>query len=186
LSIRGDVFRRLLHRTVGIRASIGHQKVHPSPRTSLSFRTAPDRDICNDERVARAIVRTVVGFRWHRFKEIVCERAGKINCVTQSDAIVIAFKLRETRIFRPVHILPALKYSPLWERLTEMYPRQEDDGNTITSFCEMTDFRNCHPQALKLARRSFCNHDKIANFLIRCELSFERDSRVMRNADETE
>jgi hypothetical protein len=159
--------------------------------------------ICNDEGVARAIVRTVLGFRWSRtmtggplaylsnldqsrFKRIVCDRAEDVNCVTKSDAIAIAFDLRETRILRAIQILAALKCQGLLERLAKIYPHQEADGKSIELLCEMTDIRICRPQTLELARRFFCDREKIANFLIRYEPLFQRDPRLMWNADETQ
>jgi hypothetical protein len=104
----------------------------------------------NAEVVARAIVRTLLGFRWHRmipggpfsylsnldqahFKKIACDRGHNINCIAKSDAIAIGFELRQTRILRAIHIFSALNCSRLLQRLACVYHHQEADSSTIAN-----------------------------------------------------
>jgi hypothetical protein len=70
-------------------------------------------------------------------------------------------------------------------RLNAMYTTQFPDENTIRSICERGELKICRLQTLDPARRQYYNSDCIQDFLIQYEELFQRDRRLIWNADET-
>jgi hypothetical protein len=121
-----------------------------------------------------------------RFREIACERARQINCLTKAETRQIAFHLREERIASAMGLLRAMGCNGLLERVLEIYPSQEPDDDTLPTLCEQANLKICRLQTLELARRMFCNVEKVANFLVFYEEPFRRDPRLLWNPDETQ
>jgi hypothetical protein len=126
-------------------------------------------------------VRTVLGDKWDHTSQgdrpcylseadllpfqmhvIKCGRA--INCLTKSEAIGLAFHLRQPRLQSDDQLLHILKSDGLNTRLVQMYGPQEPEGDTIRTICHLPDLYICNSQNSELARRLFCNRDGIAAF----------------------
>lgn len=159
--------------------------------------------LCNDEAVARSLVRSALGFYWIRFctggrlsylseldalefQAIVSERSAQINCTTKSEALTILFDLRVRRLRSAIELLRVLNLQRLSDRLVELYPEIEPDESELRTLCDKLKIKVCRPQMLELARRHFCDRDRVANFLIKFEPLFARDKRLIWNADETQ
>jgi hypothetical protein len=162
-----------------------------------------DLQLCHEEAVARFLVRTVLGFEPERssfggrhaylsdvdmaaFKSVVSERARSMNCITKSEAVSLAFHLRQVRTHFPIDLLHGIECPRLVDRLREIYPPLEPDDETVRSICCPLDLVICRPQTLELARRMFCDSERITNFFVKFSPLFQRDSRLIWNADETQ
>jgi hypothetical protein len=67
-----------------------------------------------------------------------------------------------------------------------MYPPVEPDDKTIRTICRQADLAICRPQTLEVARRTFCDYDRTANLIVKFSKLFQRDLRLIWNADETQ
>jgi hypothetical protein len=120
-----------------------------------------------------------------RFQAIVSDRASQINCITKSEALTIVFDLRVCRVRSGIELQRRLKSPNLIERLLESYREREPDESELKTLTDGLHIKICRPQTLALARRYFCDRDRVANFLIKFEPLFARDPRLIWNADET-
>jgi hypothetical protein len=160
-------------------------------------------NLCNKETVSRCILRTALGFHWDRnqsggrlsylsdldlakFKDICIERGRSFNCATKSQAREIAFQLREDRICSAITFLTSINCQGLLERLALTYPSQAPDDECLRTICEKTLIRICRPQTLELVRRFSCDRPKVERFLNQFAQMFDRDRRLIWNADETQ
>jgi hypothetical protein len=121
-----------------------------------------------------------------QFREIACECARQINCLTKAEAREIVFHLREERIVSAIGLLRAMGSDGLLKRVLEIYPSQEPDDDTLRTLCEQANLKMCRPQTLELERRMLCKAEKVANFLVSHEGLFRRDPRLLWNTDETQ
>jgi hypothetical protein len=162
-----------------------------------------DFKLCNEEAVARCLTRTVLGFNWThkdqggrpsylsdaglaKFDTTVADRSRAINCITKSEARSLAFEIRQDTIRKGISILTQIHSDKLIARLQDMYDLQEPDGNTIRTICEQLNLNICQPQHLELARRMFCDRPRVENFFAQFAGLFDRDPRLIWNADETQ
>jgi hypothetical protein len=121
-----------------------------------------------------------------RFHEVACDRARSINCIAKAEAREIAYDFREKRREFGIGYLMALDCDGVTGRLNAIYTTQFPDDHIIGSICERADLTICPPQTLELARRQSCKHDHVQTFLMRYEELFQRDRRLIWNADETQ
>jgi hypothetical protein len=119
------------------------------------------------------------------FRKTVNERAQTINCITKSEALSFAFHLRQQQVQNARQLLTLINCPGLADRLLAMYPPVEPDDQTIRTICRQVDLAICRPQTLELARRMFCDYDRIANFVVKFSELFQRNSRLIWKADET-
>jgi hypothetical protein len=157
--------------------------------------------LSNPTALTRCLVRTALGFFWchyhvggrssylsdvdiREFKRIISERARQINCITGSEALVLAFQLRLDRLKTGLELLTKINCRALSEKLLEFYPPQEPDDGTVRSIWHRVDLVVCRPQKNEQARRMFRDYGRIANFFVKFGTLFERDPRLIWNAGE--
>jgi hypothetical protein len=153
-----------------------------------------DYCMCSQEALSRFFVRTTLEFHWsyvcqggplsflsdldiHKFEEAAIEHGRRFNCLSKSDALTLAFELRQQRIRLALELLRILRLDNLGERLLELYSEKEPDGHAVHHICDRINFKICRPQMLEFARRHCCDGECILAFLIHQEDLFHHDPR---------
>jgi hypothetical protein len=121
----------------------------------------------------------------HKLKEAAIEHGRQFNCLSKSDALTLAFALRQQRIRLALELLPILRLDNLDAHLLELYPEKETYVHAINHICDRINFKIYRPQMLEVARCHRCDGERIIAFLIRHKELFHRDPRLIWNDDET-
>jgi hypothetical protein len=170
------------------------------PKAATYFKLRKKYNIKYDKSLIRCFVRTASGRKWsrnmiggndlylsevdqHLFLEIVRDRCDDMNCITTSCAYDVAFTLRSKRDKTAQYILIQMGLPLLALHLGDVfYPSQ----SWLKHFCDSKNIKICRAQQIELARRYFCNVDAIAHFFSTFPAAFQRDPRLIWNADETQ
>ena len=117
------------------------------------------------------------------FIEKIKDASDDINCLTLNEAESIAFDIKTRRIKAAALMLEKMKLSKLMIRLEIV---SEPSHAWINSFAEKNGYKICKPQELERLRRFYCDKNSIEKFLNENKNLFNRDPRLIFNADETQ
>jgi hypothetical protein len=118
-----------------------------------------------------------------KFRDAIIERCFELNCITRSEARILArdlaftrrriaaMLLQEARLELPADLLDVSPPSPEW----------------MNMIAQELQVRICSPQEIDAARRHFCDHMSISMFFVTFRDVIEgRDKRLVFNMDETQ
>jgi hypothetical protein len=117
------------------------------------------------------------------FKICVLEHMENLNCITTTNAIALAFTLKDQRVKSAIELLNLMQLPKLIKLIAlPEFPSIE----WLTPFCKSIKIKICRPQTIEIARRYFCNQAVINEFFDCFSPILMRDPRLIWNADETQ
>jgi hypothetical protein len=109
--------------------------------------------MCSQEVLSQYFLRSALGFHWlhacqgrflsfssdldiHKSEEVAIEHGRQFHSLSKSNALTLAFELRQQRIRLALELLRILRLRNLGERLLELYPEKEPDVQSINHICD--------------------------------------------------